>query len=450
MKRLQRLFFSFAAIFSFSLSNPNSYPNQEELPFVFIVASYNNKDWYKLNLDSIFSQNYSNYRVIYVDDVSPDGTGDLVEQYLAKHDLFDKTTLIKNKDRRLAMANLYMAIHMCDDDEIVFIVDGDDWLAHENVLNRVNQEYQTKDIWLTYGSYEDVFDFDKPRVRRCSDISPIVKASTLPIRKIRELIVNKGSFTPGHPKTFYAWLFKQIKLKDFLYKGLFAPTSYDNVIGFPMHQMARNHFSFIPNILYIHNAVTCLSDYKVHSSTQGTVSKFFVNSPETYFPFYAPAIKSCKESLADVLILSDHFNFSTSIHGLDKTFFITDIKLIDKLKASPNDYVLLLENNAIPETNIDICKSINLMKQTFAYTLHLKNKNLNEATKNYIRDDVYAWQFKYDRNIKPNTFDCALYRKKDVISFLKRTQTLGTKIEEIKKAWLNSPTNPEDIGLIKQ
>ncbi len=52
-------------------------PKYTEKPFVFIIASYNNSEWYKNNLDSVFAQDYENYRIIYIDDASPDGTGHL-------------------------------------------------------------------------------------------------------------------------------------------------------------------------------------------------------------------------------------------------------------------------------------------------------------------------------------------------------------------------------------
>ncbi len=54
-----------------------------QLPFCLIVPSYNNakSKIYLRNLDSIFMQDYSNYRVIYIDDKSPDKTGEFVSKY---------------------------------------------------------------------------------------------------------------------------------------------------------------------------------------------------------------------------------------------------------------------------------------------------------------------------------------------------------------------------------
>ena len=62
----------------------NKFMPIEEKNFVFIVPSYNNSEWYIKNISSIFNQNYSNYRVIYIDDASTDNTGTLVKNFVEK------------------------------------------------------------------------------------------------------------------------------------------------------------------------------------------------------------------------------------------------------------------------------------------------------------------------------------------------------------------------------
>ena len=56
--------------------------NKSEKAIVVVIPSYDNCEYYKQNLDSVFAQNYHNFRVIYVDDASPDQTGPLVKQYI--------------------------------------------------------------------------------------------------------------------------------------------------------------------------------------------------------------------------------------------------------------------------------------------------------------------------------------------------------------------------------
>src|ERR1700737_4705415 len=53
-----------------------------ELPMVIVIPSYNNEKWYEKNLHSVLNQHYSNYRILYVNDNSKDGTGFLIEKYL--------------------------------------------------------------------------------------------------------------------------------------------------------------------------------------------------------------------------------------------------------------------------------------------------------------------------------------------------------------------------------
>lgn len=52
-----------------------------------VVTNYNNNVDYRIeyNLNSIFSQNYSNYKVVIMDDGSTDGSRHIYRNYLAFH-----------------------------------------------------------------------------------------------------------------------------------------------------------------------------------------------------------------------------------------------------------------------------------------------------------------------------------------------------------------------------
>lgn len=70
-----------------------------QLPFCIVVPSYNNikSRLYLRNLDSIFMQDYQNYRVVYIDDHSPERTGHYVRQYVEeKGILAEKIKVIVN------------------------------------------------------------------------------------------------------------------------------------------------------------------------------------------------------------------------------------------------------------------------------------------------------------------------------------------------------------------
>ena len=90
-----------------------------EKPIVVIIPSYKNQQWVEKNLTSVFNQKYKNYRVLYVDDCSPDQTYELVKQITSKFNQESRTTIIHNAERKGPMENWYNAINSCSNDEIV-------------------------------------------------------------------------------------------------------------------------------------------------------------------------------------------------------------------------------------------------------------------------------------------------------------------------------------------
>lgn len=228
----------------------------EEKHIVVVTASYKNADWYTWNLDSVFDQNYANWHMIYIDDCSPDGTGELVREYVKQRGFEDKVTILENKNRRKALANLYTAIMMCDAHDIIAILDGDDRFASENVLNVVNDMYSNHDVWLTYGQFKE---YPNGRIGFCKNYP--------------KEVVDLGAFRnypmgPSHLRTFYAGLFHKIKIEDLIYEGDFFPMTYDLAIMFPMIEMAREHFMFCPTPLVEYNTANQINDHKVSKELQ--------------------------------------------------------------------------------------------------------------------------------------------------------------------------------------
>lgn len=194
-----RLFLGSIAIVTLALSSFLLCGTQEKA-MVVVIPSYNNARWCEKNLASVLAQNYSNYRVIYVDDCSKDDTYQKVKQFIDEHNAWDKVTLIGNKERCGAMANWYNTIHNhCKDEEIVINVDGDDWLANDDVLQRVNQEYQNKDVWLTYGQFVEY-----PYGKECGYVG-------FPREVIENNYFREYGLPISHLRTYYAWLFKKVK-----------------------------------------------------------------------------------------------------------------------------------------------------------------------------------------------------------------------------------------------
>lgn len=227
-----------------------------ERHLVVMVCSYNNQHYYEGNLASIFGQKYSNYHVIYVDDHSDDGTFLLVKKYVIDHGMQDKVVLLRNIERRKALANLYHAIHLCDPHSIILILDGDDRFSYDGVMQRINQAYSNPNVWLTYGQF---------RVQQTGQIGFC--------QPYPQNIIERNGFryyppTPSHLRTFYAALFHKINIDDLMFQGDFFPMTYDLAIMFPMMEMVGFHHQFIGDVLVDYNEGNPINDHKVGKGLQ--------------------------------------------------------------------------------------------------------------------------------------------------------------------------------------
>ena len=240
-----------------AIENNNREEKHEEKHIVVVVSSYNNSKWYKLNLSRIFEQKYSNYRVIYIDDCSDDGTGDLVRQFIKQSGHEHRVKLICNKDRKGAMYNLYHAIHSCNDKSIIITYDGDDWFKGGDALQTVNKAYDDSDVWMTYGQFET---FPGAHLGICHPMPDYI---------VNSHSYRKQEWFTSHLRTFYAGLFKKIKKDDMLdEKGDFFAVAWDQCFMFPMLEMAQGRLKFIDKVLYVYNQANPLNDFRVRCAEQ--------------------------------------------------------------------------------------------------------------------------------------------------------------------------------------
>ncbi len=226
---------------------------------VVVVPSYNNADWYVNNLSSIFMQNYDNYRVIYIDDDSEDGTADLVEQYVNKVGQSHRVTLVRNTEHKGHLHNHIHAVNLAPNNAIIVHIDGDDWLrldeyVRADIFTMLNEIYEDPQVWLTYGSY---YRYPYGNLGTCKEF---------PENVVRDATYRDYPWVSSHLRTFYAWLFKQINPLDFLYTGTdsdyvgkFWPAAADLSFMFPMLEMAHGRYKYIPDVIYAYNRANPLN-----------------------------------------------------------------------------------------------------------------------------------------------------------------------------------------------
>jgi len=224
--------------------------------FTIIIPFYNVENTIQKTIASVLKQDYKNYTCILIDDISTDSSYKECKKIIKNNSCF---SLIKNKEKKYSTKNIYEAIHKyTKEDDIVVVLDGDDFLFGKDVLSHLNDFYNKNDCWLTYGSY--------------IELSRGVKGKFA--KQVPEYVIENNSYRQfewctSHLRTFRSFLYKKIKKEDFLDENKkFFTRAGDLVIMFPMLEMAAEKAFYIDKTLYIWNDISDLNDHKIDHSTQ--------------------------------------------------------------------------------------------------------------------------------------------------------------------------------------
>ena len=171
--------------------------------YVFVIASYNNEANVDMNISSVAKQLYKNWRIIYVNDASTDDTSDNLQKVIQKYKISHKITIIENEKNMKQAYSKYIAYQLVQDDEIVCILDGDDWLRSVHVLSILNQYYSQGRYHIVTSRF-DIYENNKLNKIECHKYS-------------KDVILNKhyryANYSFGHLKTGLGIYFKSIPMK---------------------------------------------------------------------------------------------------------------------------------------------------------------------------------------------------------------------------------------------
>ncbi|RYE14457.1 MAG: glycosyltransferase, partial [Rickettsiales bacterium] len=219
-----------------------------QLPMCVVVPSYNNINYYEKNLNSIFCQKYKNYRIIYADDQSTDGTYQAVKNYIIDKKMSERCSVYRQNSHNAQCCGRYMCYILIDDDEIVCNVDGDDWMYDRNDsyqyngFNYIESAYK-KGALSTYGCF---YKSSGPQWMETTMVYP------------QSIIENKEyrnyKFLCKHLRTGYAGLYKNIWIKDLLDESFkFLHMCTDISTQYSVLEMAGNRHTNICKPTYIYN-----------------------------------------------------------------------------------------------------------------------------------------------------------------------------------------------------
>jgi glycosyltransferase involved in cell wall biosynthesis len=118
--------------------------------FTFIVNFRNAGDWIERCLDSIQRQTVTDWVALITDDASTDVSSSIAAGFVRSD---SRMVLTRNRYRRNAFANTLTSLERCHRDTIVVVVDGDDWLASEEVLAKLVDVYRDPDVESTHWGF---------------------------------------------------------------------------------------------------------------------------------------------------------------------------------------------------------------------------------------------------------------------------------------------------------
>lgn len=219
--------------------------------FQVVVPSFNSVDFLPKTLASIESQTFQDYSVCVINDASTlPQQGVIIDDYCTRNE-WQSITHQKNTG---ALQGLVEALKLLApvDEDVVVVIDGDDWLAHPKVFETLHRIYSAEDLYMTWGQCE-IYPPGK---------TPMRYAQPIPDMIIEQKLYRDIPFVFWHPATFKYFLFRHIQdadLRDI--NGEYFRIMKDKATLFPMLEMAGRKKKYIDETLYIYNLSNPLNDY---------------------------------------------------------------------------------------------------------------------------------------------------------------------------------------------
>ncbi len=222
-----------------------------------VITGYNSVKWLQKCLESVSNQKYKDFSCIVINDASTDlGFEEVALSYCNLHGW----RYIKNTKRSGPLFSRIKGIEFLnlDDNDIIFLIDGDDWLLHENVFQYILDIYNVNDIYLTWGYWKPI-DTSGRQANRERTLDDVYIPRMKYIDENRDQLFIENSyrgapFSFAHPRTFKYILWKNIDRSDFFdQNGTMFLSATDYAFMYPMLEMCGDKFKIIYERLIAYN-----------------------------------------------------------------------------------------------------------------------------------------------------------------------------------------------------
>ena len=238
--------------------------------FSITINTYNHEDWIENCLLSCLEQDYDNFEVIVIDDISTDRTFEICQEIQKKFP--NRLRAIQNKGKIYSQVrNILELTRLSKEGSIVISADGDDCLKHNQVLSKLNSVYNSGEVWMTYGRYEEY---------PYNDVSASYYA--YPQDVVHRNLFREYRWMASHLRSYRRELFLKINEDDFkLPDGEWLDVTGDQAFMLPMLEMSGERSRFISDILYVYNVANPTRDGATKVVRQEEVARY-IRSKEKY------------------------------------------------------------------------------------------------------------------------------------------------------------------------
>ena len=202
------------------------------------MPAYNAAETIQYSINTVMMQNYPDWGIVVIDDMSTDGTPDAVQEMIDSYNMpEDRLKLIVNTEKKWEIANVLEGMKYADDNDIICRLDGDDWLCDTDALAILNYRYEAEGYDAIWTAHRWSFTHANMSTDLPNDANPY-----------------EHEWVSSHLKTFKKNLLSGVKDENFRNsEGEYFKKIGDQVIYLPALYQAAGNWHFEPIVAYHYN-----------------------------------------------------------------------------------------------------------------------------------------------------------------------------------------------------
>jgi hypothetical protein len=342
-----------------------------------LVPIYNFDSFLTENIESIIKQKYYRWKCYLFDDGSSDKSNHICEYYVNKYPnnfIYIKKSNTNHGPAYAKYFGMKEIEKYSKPNDIVIIIDGDDYLVGNNVFNIINDTYNEKKCWVTYGSF-------------------IGKWSDMVKKPPKSENYRKEVWRYGHIRTFKSGLIKFFQEEDFKFNENWLTKGTDMPLVYNLLEWSGNNkVSVIEDKVYYYREHE-LNTYKKIGKKDIKDQKEYLNN-----------LEAKDKIIDDINIIMCSWKrthvMSEIIKSLENQTISENIVLhiVNNNKDEVENIKKIIKNSKI-RINLENYNNENNVFERFYYANKLLKNKLNDYVI-FIDDDQY-----FDANIIENLWN---------------------------------------------